>query len=173
MNAGADDAVMLWTVRGSLALMAAGFSLRHLRRPRAFRLCSAGGAVLMPIHIAAAFGARHGWSHAAAVADTARQTRALTGLDWGGGVWVNYLFAALWLADAAWAALAPAAYDRRPRRLEYTVGASLGFIAFNGAVVFAAGPTRWVGLAACGGIAATWFLARRRDRGGRRADRAG
>ena len=164
---------MLWTVRGSLGLMAAGFCLRRLGRGRAFRLCWAGGALLMPVHIAAAFGVRHGWSHAAAVADTARQTRALTGLDWGGGVWANYLFAALWLADAAWAALAPAAYDRRPRRLEYTVGASLGFIAFNGAVVFAAGPTRWVGLAACATVAATWLLARRRDRGGRRTESAG
>ena len=156
------EAALLWSVRASLALLTAGFVLRHRGRERLARGCWAGGAGLMWVHVLAAFGVRHGWSHAAAVADTARQTEALTGWDWGGGVWVNHLFAAVWSADAAWRLAAPASYRRRPRAVDYGVGGFLGFIAVNGAVVFAHGPTRWAGVAACGLLIVTAALGRRR-----------
>ena len=142
---------MLWSVRLSLALLTAGFAAGHSgRRPLAAR-CWAVGAGAMWGHILLAMGGRHGWSHAAAVAETARQTAAVTGLNWGGGVWVNYLFAAVWTGESA----------RRlggggPGRAETAAGLFLGFVAVNGAAVFADGPTRWCGVAACGLLAATW-----------------
>jgi hypothetical protein len=35
-----------------------------------------------------------------AVLETARQTDAVYGVSWGGGVYVNYLFVAAWLTEA-------------------------------------------------------------------------
>ncbi len=155
------EAWVVWTVRCSLGLLTAGLIGRRLGADRLARGCWAGGAVLMWAHVAAAFAAAHDWSHAAAVRETARQTQALTGIDWGGGVWVNYLFAAVWTADALWWCLRPAGYAARPRRLDVGVTAFLGFIAVNGAVVFEDGATRWVGVACCGLLAAAWSVDRR------------
>ncbi|QDT16299.1 hypothetical protein [Alienimonas californiensis] len=149
-----DDAVVVWTVRVSLGLLTAGFVARRLRFDRLARGCWAAGAAAMWAHLAAAFSVAHDWSHADAVRETARQTQALTGIDWGGGVWINYLFAAVWTTDAAWWLLRPDRHAARPRWLDVTVGAFLGFIAVNGAIVFENGPTRWVGVACCAAIAA-------------------
>ena len=50
----------------------------------------------MLVHILVAMGWRHGWSHASAGLATAQQTREVYGLDWGGGVYVNYAFIRTW-----------------------------------------------------------------------------
>ena len=81
-------------VRGTAA------SLRH-PTGRAFGLLWLAGAGLLLVHLLAAFHFKHAWSHAAAHADTARQTREFSGLDWGGGLYLNYLLILVWLADAA------------------------------------------------------------------------
>ena len=60
------------------------------------------GLVACVAHILIAMAYRHGWSHEAAVLETARQTAAVYGLAWGGGVYVNYLFVGVWLAEIAW-----------------------------------------------------------------------
>jgi len=105
------------------------------------------GSLIMLAHTGLAFHFYHGWSHAAAVVDTARQTRELTGLNWGGGVWLNYLFAAVWLGDALWGLASPASHTRRPRWLAVTTHAFLMFIWFNATVVFGSWLMRLVGIA--------------------------
>ena len=114
------------------------------------------GALALALHFALAMQLRHGWSHAAAVADTARQTEAKFGLNWGGGVWFNYAMVALWLIDAAWAWIAP---TRRAavRGWQWYVRGYFFFMWFNGAVVFPAGPVRWFGLMACSAVAWSWW----------------
>src|SRR5262245_41403779 len=57
--------------------------------------------VLLWIHVGCAFQFDHQWSHAAAFAHTARQTAQVTGLDWGGGIYFNYLLMFLWAGDVA------------------------------------------------------------------------
>lgn len=85
-------------------------------------------------------------SHAAALRFTAQRTREITGLDWGGGLYINYLFTLLWLADlAAWWRLGPD-YPRRHRRIYRLVQAIFAFMAFNATVIF--GPALWRGVAA-------------------------
>jgi hypothetical protein len=114
----------------------------HARRSAGIWLA---GSLVMVLHTALAFQVHHDWSHAAAVIDTARQTRELTGLNWGGGVWLNYLFAFVWLGDAAWRRTQPEAHARRPRWLAVTTHAFLAFIWFNATVVFGSWPMRVVG----------------------------
>jgi hypothetical protein len=147
MNPG--DALLVGSAWLALLLAAAGESLRGGRADQVARgLWSAGGGLLLA-HFASAFHLRHHWSHAAAVADTARQMRDLTGLEWGGGVWFNYAFTLLWAADviAWWGWTSP--WQRATNWLLFTRLFFL-FMWLNAAFVFVRGPARWVGLAICG-----------------------
>ena len=107
------------------------------------------GALLAVVHVLSAFHVYHHWSHADAVAATARETQEVVGIAVGLGVYFNYLFVLLWLADVGlWWKLG-AAYNERPRWWAWLVHGYLLFIAINGAIVFESGPTRWGGIVAC------------------------
>ena len=82
----------------------------------------------------------YGWSHASAVAVTARQTRDVYGLDWGGGVFANYAFVAVWIVET---------WRWRARPDAFTWGVRVFFLIMiaNAAIVFAAGWRRLLGAA--------------------------
>ena len=164
----AGELLTRWTVRAALAFYVLTVAVRlspAWRRPRGRRLARlawTAGCLLFLTHVAAAFHVFHGWSHAHAYRETARQTRDLTGFDAGAGLYLNYAFTLAWAADAAWWWAAGAErYARRPRWVDVSLHAFLGFMAFNGTVVFETGATRWVALAACAGLAAVAFLSAR------------
>ena len=118
-------------------------------------LWSAAGALAV-VHVVLAMGVFHGWSHEAAYRHTARETAAVTGLAWGGGLYVNYAFVALWMADiAAWWLRGPT-FPYRRRAFFWTVQIVFAFIMLNATVVF--GPPLWRWVAA--GAAAALVLAR-------------
>lgn len=119
-------------------------SLRH-PSGRAFRLLWLTGGLLLLVHLLAAFHFHHGWSHATAHADTARQTRAVTGLDWGGGIYFNYLLVTVWLADAADRICSTTDAGVRPLAMQRALAAFYAFMWFNAAVVFVRSPMRWAG----------------------------
>lgn len=112
-------------------------------------------------HVAVAFGLHHHWSHAAAYAYTAAQTDAYFGLDWGGGLWVNYAFTFVWVAEGLWWQLAPASYARRPPALTTAVRAVFLFMIANGAVVFVDGPRRLIGIGVVAALIGIWWNGRR------------
>lgn len=125
------------------------------RRPLARALWSAA-LVAYLAHVTAAFQIVHDWSHQAALAETARQTREMFGVDTGFGLWFNYLFTVVWAGDAAWWWIDEAGYRRRPAWVSIGMHAFLAFMFFNGAVVFADGPSRWIGLVALIVLALAW-----------------
>jgi hypothetical protein len=148
------ELVTRWTARAALALYVLGLALRVSAAGSRLRLDTArlfwtAGCLALLLHTASAFHFYHHWSHGAAYEATARRTAEVVGLDWGGGLYANYGFAALWTADACWWWLAPGHYLARPRALEWALQAFLGFMAFNATVVFGTGAVRWTGLAAC------------------------
>lgn len=108
------------------------------------------------LHVAVAFHVGHGWSHRAAFEHTA----AVSGF--GPGIFVNYVFVAVWLADVVWAWAALDSYLARPAWVNWLVLGFMGFVVFNAAVVFGHGPQRsasllfllipWI---------ATWWIWRR------------
>jgi hypothetical protein len=104
------------------------------------------GAMLCAVHMILAIGLRHGWSHEAAIESTARQTQSVYGLDWGGGVYVNYAFLAVWTAEVLWWRAAPRRYFSRPAALTWIVRAFFLIVLFNAAVVFASGGRGVAGL---------------------------
>jgi hypothetical protein len=121
-------------------------------------------AVLLAlVHAVAAFGAVYGWSHQTALLATARQTALQTGLAWGGGLYVNYLFLIVWATDAAWWWVSPASYLARDARLERARLAWFTFMFVNGAIVFAGGIARVVGIVAVGSVCVAWALGERRS----------
>jgi hypothetical protein len=91
--------------------------------------------------MAIALDVRHGWSHQSALEATARQTAAVYGIEWGGGVYVNYLFVIIWLAEAWWWRMDPKSYARKSPVLAWTLRAFYFIVIVNAAIVFA-GPAR-------------------------------
>ena len=104
---------------------------------------SALGAAIAVVHVIIAMGARHGWSHASAIAATARQTRAIYGLDWGGGVFVNYAFVAVWIVELWRWRRAPEGNGSLPDAATWLVRAFFFVVIVNAAIVFAGG-ARWI-----------------------------
>jgi hypothetical protein len=152
-----------WTVRIAVGLYALALAGRLLGKRNPFWLQPARwawtlGCVASVAHVVCAFQFAHGWSHAAAYQETARRTEELFGLAWGGGLYLNYLFTAVWVGDVLWWWLAGHSYQERPRWLEGMVQGFLAFMVFNGAVVFATGPVRWISLAACLALGALAWL---------------
>ena len=94
--------------------------------------------------------------------DIARQTAAVTGIAWGGGIFVNYLFLAVWLADAIWWWIAPVAYIHRSARVERTRLALFVFMFANGAILFASHAARAVGVPSVAAVCIAWALHMRR-----------
>ena len=141
------------SIRGTIAIATIAYAaaewLRVRRSPawRSARALWTIGALSLAVHALAAFHYRYAWSHTQAIQATAAETAAVTGLDSGAGLYVNYAFLSLWIADAAWWWLAPASYAARRRALSLTVSAIFLFMVLNGAVVFAQGAMRWLGTA--------------------------
>ena len=123
------------------------------------------GATASLIHTLLAFHVHHAWSHAAALAATARQSADVVGLGWSGGLYVNYVFVAWWLADAAWWRVDALGFQRRPAWLDAVTRGFLWFMFLNGAFVFVRGPLRWVGAAAALIVAGAWYRGRGVARG--------
>ena len=137
-------ALTIWT---ALALYAAAEYGRTRHAPAAWaRPVWLLGALVYLAHVAAAFAMHHDWSHATAYAWTAARTDALIGLDWGGGLWVNYAFTALWVGEGLWWQLRPAHYARRPAAWTPAIRAVFLFMIANGAVIFVSGPRRLLGI---------------------------
>ena len=120
-------------VAGEAGKRAAGLDARAVRAWRAWTL----GAALCALHMALAFHVRHHWSLEAARVDIARKTEAVFGLAWDGGVYVNFVFLALWLAETAWWRADPRGYARRPRWIAWPLRGFALLMLASGAVVFA------------------------------------
>lgn len=145
-------ALTLYMVSESTTALAAG------SRPRiAASWLNRLGCAAFLAHVACAFHFFHDWSHSLAYRDTARQTAALFGWNWGGGLYINYAFGFLWMSEVAWAWAVPINFHQRPRWITWAVRGFFLFMIFNGAVVFAHGGTRWFGLALCTVLVGAWY----------------
>jgi hypothetical protein len=109
-------------------------------------------------HFISAFQFFHGWSHQAAYLATARQTEKVFGLNWGGGLLINYLVLILWIVDVTWWWVQGVeSYRRRRWRWVIAWHALLIFIIFNATVVFGHGIIRWLGGVACLILVVAWI----------------
>lgn len=156
--------ITIWLAVAGYAAGTAAFALSRGKGAwdRAARLAWTVACAALLAHVACAFHFYHGWEHDAAYLDTARQTNEVFGLDWGGGLYINYALMIGWVLDVAWWWLrGPDSYRRRFRPLMVAWHGFLLFIIFNATVVFKSGPARWAGLAVCSGVCLAWWLAAR------------
>ena len=110
------------------------------------------GVALACVHVILAFQFVYAWDHTAAVVATAHQTAELVGWAWRGGIYANYLFLTLWMADVCWWWANPASHVARSLRFETARLVFFTFMFFNGAVVFASAATRVIGILAVAGV---------------------
>ncbi|MGE3314327.1 MAG: hypothetical protein AB7O26_04350 [Planctomycetaceae bacterium] len=156
-----------WTVIVAVGLFALALCLRWNARAETDQLRArwlwTAGCFLFVIHVACAFQFVHAWSHAAALEATARETREKTGWNSGVGLYANYVFLIVWLADTAWWWRGIGPDSSRGRWVDAAVVGYLGFIAFNATVVFGDGVARVVGIGATALLCAAGYVRLRRD----------
>ena len=135
------------------------------RQPNAdrwVRLAWTIGCAALVTHFICAFQFYHSWSHQSAYIETARQTAEVVNVNWGGGLFINYAVAILWLTDVAWWWFAGlSAYRRRPWLITLLWHGFLLFIIFNATVVFKDGLTRWIGLLVSLTLCLSWVVSSR------------
>jgi hypothetical protein len=144
----------LIVVRGTMVLATVAWTLgevlmrRSAASDRLARTAWSIGVALAWLHVILAFEFVYAWDHEAAVDATAHQTAELVGWGWRGGIYANYVFLTLWLADVCWWWADPASHLARSPRFETARLVLFTFMFFNGAVVFASAATRVAGIAA-------------------------
>ena len=108
-------------------------------------------------HFICAYQFYHHWSHESAYVDTARQTDEVVGLNWGGGLFINYGLLTIWAIDVGWWWFRGLnSYRARPWPVIAAWHGFLIFILFNAMVVFKHGAVRWVGLGICIVLVVSW-----------------
>ena len=148
-----------WLIRGSVWLALSFYVAGELAGAKSWsvaRWLSTLGCAAFLVHIAGAFHFHHQWSHATAYADTARQTEQFTGWNWGGGLYINYLYALVWLGEILWSWANAGSYLQRRAWATWMVRGFFLFMMFNGAVAFVRGNIRWYGLILCLALIICW-----------------
>lgn len=118
------------------------------QRERWTRLVWTIGCLIYLVHIILAFHFLHNWSHTAALAHTSRRTYDVVGIDWGGGLYINYGFTLFWIADIVWWWIRAAKNQPTPLVVFWMVHAIFGFMMLNATVVFGPPFWKWIFLAA-------------------------
>lgn len=106
------------------------------------------GSLMIAIHILASYGLAHGWSHAAAIEATADESERVTGIRAGWGVYVNFVFAAVWMGYS----IAMTTRKRRWPAVDQAVFWFTAAIVFSATIVFEAGAVRWLSIAGFTGL---------------------
>jgi hypothetical protein len=103
------------------------------------------GCVLYLVHVYCAFAFFHDFSHSNAYQHTAEQTAGVTGLHWGGGIFVNYLFTLFWIGDVVYCWMGQQKKVRGKPIYLWVLHTIFVFMIVNATVVF--GPPFWTWVA--------------------------
>lgn len=124
----------------SILVALSGWAIALVTEEKTARLAWTLGTTAYLIHVVAAFETFYGWSHGTALAETARQTAEVTGINTGAGLWVNHAFTAVLAFDVF------QQWTGKTRRFATAIDWLVIFMIVNGAVVFADGAVRGFGI---------------------------
>jgi hypothetical protein len=145
-------------VRGTMLFATVAWAIgevlmrRSLELDRLARWSWTAGIALAFVHVYLAFEVVYRWDHEAAIVATAQQAAARFGQGWRGGIYVNYVFIAVWFGDVCWWWVAPRSHATRSFVAEAVRLAFFVFMFVNGAIIFASAPGRWVGMVAVAAV---------------------
>jgi len=151
----------IWTTIAGYTVGSILFALSRGRSrwDSATRITWTIAVVSLIAHFICAYQFYHHWSQRSAYLDTARQTEEVVGLNWGGGLFINYAFLLIWIVDIAWWWLRGlSSYRSRPWPLIALWHGFIIFILFNATIVFKDGMVRWVGLVICLVLVIAWLV---------------
>jgi hypothetical protein len=131
----AGKGLTIWSARAALLLYVCWILFVFIRQSRPARIASTLALSAYLFHVWCAFEYLYQWSHATAYRETARQTADLFGVRWGGGLYLNYLFTAVWLADCAESWLKPHRWSSRPAWVGTALHVFFAFMWVNATVV--------------------------------------
>ena len=136
--------LILWTVRISVAFYAvAAWQFLFLRTEsdetrrladRRYTLLWMASWCFCVIHVLCAYHFEHHWTQIAALKHTAEMTNRVVGINWAGGLYVNYIFLSYWGFDVVRRLLTGS-------RSSIAMHLVAAFMMFNATVVF--GPRWW------------------------------
>jgi hypothetical protein len=128
-------ALTIWSARAAALLYICWIVSAVRGQNRRARIASTLALAAYLGHVWCAFEYVHGWSHATAYRETVRQTAELFGVRWGGGLYFNYVFTAVWLADCAGSWVAPRTWSSRPAWAAVALHFFLAFMWVNATAV--------------------------------------
>ena len=140
-----------WTIRVAVAFylvrVAADVAGRDTAgNERIARLSWTVALAFYLVHVVCAFHFYHDWSHTAAYIHTAKATAKVVSIDWGGGLYVNYTFTLIWIADVIVWWHSAHARVRVSRRLFWATHILFAFMMLNATVVFGPAFWKWVAM---------------------------
>ncbi len=105
------------------------------------------GCAFILIHWLTAFEIFYDWDHQRALERTRLRTEALTGVNTGLGLFVNYILVLIWVVDLGWWwMVGEERYRQRSKKLTGLLHGFFLFMVINSAVVFVSDWKRWLGL---------------------------
>lgn len=129
-----------WTIRVSVACYVVSVTARlhgrHRIATRPIVMLWVTGCVFYLVHMLLAFHAFHDWSHRDATRFTAEETYRMTGIRRGDGIWVNYLFAVVWIADCFRLDNSRRRFVATSRRVDAAITIFFALMMFSATVVF-------------------------------------
>ncbi|MBT6495792.1 MAG: hypothetical protein HOL01_14685, partial [Planctomycetaceae bacterium] len=145
------ELLTIWTVRLAVGCYLGRYLLDAMpaadnRRQRQSRWLWTVGCLLYLMHVVCAFAFFHDWSHDRAYAHTASQTQEVIGWNWGGGLYVNYLFTIVWIADVIrqWNCIGNG--TRSSRLPDLAMQSLIAFMVINATIVFGPPFWKWIGV---------------------------
>ncbi len=136
--------MILWTVRISVAFYALAVWRYVFHRSdnskgvgttdRTYILAWAASWCFCVIHVICAYHFEHRWNQAAALQHTADMTNRVVGINWPGGLYINYVFLIYWGYDVLYRI-------NRGGRSSFAMQVIAAFMMINATVVF--GPRWW------------------------------
>ncbi len=132
-----------WAVGGyAIAMLLLARQRSGVRPSRGFAIFWTVGLVGLMVHMVCAFHYLHHWSHAAALRHTALRTYEVTGWNWAGGLYINYVFLLFWIWETVriWRELLGLSPVASLSWRQFVHGV-FAFMMFNATVVF--GPWHW------------------------------
>lgn len=142
--------LIAWSIRISLVFFAAVLLARLWLGPhsgkRVLAIFWTIGFLLFLVHVLTAYHFHYNWNHSVAVTETAQQTKEQIGIEFGSGIYFNFVFLICCGVEVIWSWCPNRHCTGVVRWLRSFGFATMLFIAFNGTVIFKSGWMRALGL---------------------------